>query len=88
VKIAVRVAVFVLGAVLVFFAWHRSHPATLDLQIPSPATTGNPSDVLIVVGAFVTLLAFAPSPQTLGRWMSLKRKHHAPPAQFRRRHKS
>ncbi len=87
-KIAVRVAVFVLGAALVFFAWHRAHPAPVDLQGPVPASSGNPSDVLIVIGAFVALLAFAPSPETLGRWMSLKRKHHAPPAQFRRRRKS
>jgi len=88
VKLALRVAVFVLGVALVFFAWHRAHPATLDLHAPSPASSGNPSDVLVVVGAFMALLAFAPSPETLGRWMSLKRKHHAPPAQFRRRRKS
>lgn len=87
-KLALRAAVFVLGAGLVFFAWHRAHPATLDLQSPSPASSGNPSEVMVVVGAFVALLAFAPSPQTLGRWMSLKRKPHAPPAQFRRRRKS
>ena len=87
-KIAVRMAVFVLGVALVFFAWRRGHPATLDLQSPGPASTGNPSEVLVVVGAFVALLAFAPSPETLGRWMSLKRKHHAPPAQFGRRRKS
>ena len=87
-KIAVRVAVFVLGAALVFFAWHRAHPATVDLRNPSPASSGNPSEVLVVVGTFVALLAFAPSPGTLGRWMSLKRKPHAPPAQFRRRRKS
>ena len=87
-KLAVRVGVFVLGVGLVFLAWHRGHPAMPDLQAPSPASSGNASDVLVVVGAFIVLLAFAPSPETLGRWMSLKRKHEAPPAQFRRRRKS
>jgi hypothetical protein len=88
VKIAVRVAVFVLGAAVLFFGWHRAHPAVFDLQGPSPANPGSGSEVLVVLGAFLALLALAPSPKTLGRWMSLKRKHHAPPAQFRRRRKS
>jgi len=87
-KLAWRVAVFALGAALLFYGWHRSHRASSNIQNSGAATTGDPAEVLVVIGAFLGLLAFAPSPETLGRWMSLKRKHHAPPAQFRRRRRS
>ena len=63
-------------------------PRNARLAESGPGESGSGSEVLVVVGAFLALLAFAPSPETLGRWMSLKRKHHAPPAQFRRRRKS
>jgi hypothetical protein len=44
--------------------------------------------MLVMVGGFVMLLAFAPSQETLGRWMSLKKPKKAHPAQFRRRRRS
>jgi len=88
VKLALRVAVFVLGVGLLFFGWRKAHSESVNLQNPGSTNTGNPSEVLVVVGAFVTLGAFVPSSQTLGRWMSLKRKHHVPQAQFRRRRRS
>jgi hypothetical protein len=89
VKNAWRIAAFLLGTALLVLGWHKGHSEpTVDLQNPGTAGFGSPSAVLIVVGAFLALLAFAPSQQTLGRWMSLKRKHQAPPAQFRRRRRS
>jgi len=88
VKIAMRAAVLVAGVALALFGWHKAHTEIVNLQSQGTTSPGSPSEVLIVVGAFVALLAFLPSAQTLGRWMSLKRKHHAPPAHFRRRRKS
>jgi hypothetical protein len=84
-KIAIRILVFASGAGLLFFGWHKAHNEILNLQNPaSPNPTGS-SEVLVVIGAFVALMAFLPSSETLGRWMSLKR-HKAPaPAHFRRR---
>jgi len=87
-KIAMRAAVFVLGAALLFFGWHKAHTEAANLQNPGTANPGSPAEVLVVVGAFVALLAFVPSSETLGRWMSLKRRHHAPPAHFRRRRRN
>ena len=87
-KLGLRVAAFVLGVGLLFFGWRKARTETLNLQNPGSTNTGNPSELLVVVGAFVTLAAFVPSSQQLGRWMSLKRKHHVPPAQFRRRRRS
>ncbi len=80
-----RAAVFVLGAALLFFGWHKAHSEAINLQSPGTANLGSPAEVLVVIGAFVAVMAFVPSSETLGRWMSLKRKHHAPPARFRRR---
>lgn len=85
-NIALRAAVFALGIGLLFFGWHRAHSATVDLANPT-ANPGSPSEVLVVIGGFMALLAFLPSSQTLGRWMSLKRQKRPQPAHFRRRHK-
>ena len=88
-KNAWRIAAFLLGTALLVWGWHKGHSEpTVDLQNPGAATFGSASAVLVVVGVFLALVAFAPSQQTLGRWMSLKRKHQARPAQFRRRRKS
>ncbi len=84
-KLAIRVPVFVLGVALLLFGWHKAHTEIINLQSRGTANQGSPSEVLIVIGVFIALLAFLPSQETLGRWMSLKRKHHAPPAHFRRR---
>ena len=85
-NIALRAAVFVVGIGLLFFGWYRAHSATVDLTNPN-ANPGSPAEVLVVIGGFVALLAFLPSSQTLGRWMSLKRQKRPQPAHFRRRHK-
>jgi hypothetical protein len=85
VKLAVRVGVFVLGVALLFVGWRKAHNAKVDPLNPASAGTGNPAEVLVVIGGFVTLLAFVPSSQTLGRWMSLKRHKRPQPAHFRRR---
>lgn len=82
--IALRAVVFVLGAALLFFGWYKAHSVTVDLTNPR-ATPGSPAEVLVVVGGFLALLAFMPSQETLGRWMSLKRRKRAPPTHFRRR---
>jgi hypothetical protein len=86
VKIAVRIAALGLGAALVFFGLHKAHGEMMTLQnnpgIPSNAYS---PEIMAVAGAFIALAAFAPSPATLGRWMSLKRRKPAPHARFRRR---
>ena len=87
-KIAVRVLVFVVGLSLLFFGWHKSHGAVADLATPNSTTSANGFELLVVAGAFIALLAFAPSSETLGRWMSLKRPHRPQPAHFRRRRRS
>ena len=86
-NIALRAAVFVVGVGLLFFGWHRAHSVTVDLTNPS-ANPGSPAEVLVVIGGFVALLAFLPSSQTLGRWISLKHHKRPQPAHFRRRRKS
>ena len=87
-KHAWRIAAFLSGVALLFWGWHKGHAETVNLQSQGTPSLGSPSAVLVVVGAFLALMAFAPTQEMLGRWMSLKRKHHAPPAQFRRRRRS
>ncbi len=82
-KLALRIAVFVVGVALLFVGWRKAH--TVDLQNPGSSNTGNPAEVLVVIGGLVTLMAFVPSQQTLGRWMSLKKQRKPQPAHFRRR---
>jgi hypothetical protein len=88
VKIAIRVAVLVLGAALLFFGWHKAHNEPIPGQNPGNTSAISSSEVLVVIGGFVALMAFLPSSQTLGRWMSLKRRKAPLPAHFRRRHRS
>jgi hypothetical protein len=88
-KIAVRIAVFALGARLIFYGWHKGHAELINVQNSPVTPSGNYSpEILAVVGAFLLLVAFAPSPATLGRWMSLKRHKPVPHARIRRQHKS
>lgn len=87
-RIAVRVALFVSGVGLLFLAWHKAHASALNLQNPGTANTGNPAEILVVIGALLALLAFLPSSETLGRWMSLKRHHRSHAAHFRRRRRT
>ena len=87
-KLAMRIAVFALGALLLFFGLRRAHE-TMDLQNgpATPSTTYSP-EIVAVGGAFLMLAAFAPSPAVLGRWMSRKRRKPVPHARFRRQHKN
>jgi hypothetical protein len=86
VKIAVRIAVFVLGAALVFFGLHKGRGEMMTFQNnPGTPSSAYSPEILAVAGAFVALAAFAPSPATLGRWMSRKRRKPVPQARFRRR---
>ena len=87
-KIAARIIVFVIGAAVLFLGWHKAHLDALNAQNPGTGNTGNPAEILVVIGAFVCLLAFLPSTETLGRWMSTNRHHRTAPAHFRRRHRS
>lgn len=84
-KLAVRIAIFLVGASALFFGWHKVHTDVAAIQNPGSTTPINSAEVLVVVGAFVLLMAFAPSPQTLGRWMSLKRPKKVQPPHFKRR---
>ncbi len=88
-KLGIRIAVFVLGAVLIFFGLHRSHSETMTLQNgPATPSSSYSPEIIAVAGAFLVLAAFAPSPAVLGRWMSRKRRKPVPHARFRRKHKS
>ena len=84
-KYGLRIAVFLLGVGLLFFGWHRSHNEAVNLQSPGSTNAIGSSEVVVVIGGFVLLMAFAPSSKTLGRWMSLKRPKKAQPAHFKRR---
>ena len=84
-KLAARVAVFVLGAALLFYGWRKAHNEPVPSQNPGASNTINSSEVLVVIGGFALLMAFLPSSQTLGRWMSLKRRHRPQAAHFKRR---
>ena len=87
-KLAFRIAVFVLGACLLFFGLRKAHSETMAFQNnPATPTSAYSPEIVAVAGAFLVLAAFAPSPATLGRWMSLKRRKHVPHARFRRHHK-
>lgn len=87
-KLAGRVGVFVLGAALVVFGWYKAHGEVVPLQNPANTTTINSSEVLVVIGGFLALMAFLPSSERLARWASRKRRKAVPHAQFRRRHKA
>jgi len=85
VKLAARIAVFVLGAVLLFYGWHKSHNEPIPAQNPGAGNTINSSEVLVVIGGFALLMTFLPSSETLGRWMSLKHRRRPQAAHFKRR---
>jgi hypothetical protein len=84
-KLSLRIALFLAGLGLLFFSWHKAHNELLNLQNPASTNAVGSSEIFVVVGGFVMLMAFAPSPETLGRWMSLKRPRKAQPAHFKRR---
>jgi len=82
---AIRAVVFVLGAALLFYGWRKAHNEPVPTQSPGAANAINSSEVLVVIGGFVLLMAFLPSSETLGRWMSLKRRRRPQGAHFKRR---
>ena len=86
-KLWMRVAVFLAGLSVGFFGWHKAHNEMVNLQSPANSNAVGSSEVLVVIGGFIMLMAFAPSQQALGRWMALKRPRKAQPAHFRRRRK-
>jgi hypothetical protein len=84
-KLGLRIAIFVVGAGLLFFGWRRAHNEAVTQQNPTGSTPVGSSEVLVMVGGFVMLMAFAPSQEMLGRWMSLKKPKKLKPAHFKRR---
>jgi hypothetical protein len=88
VKLAIRAAVFAVGAFLVFFGLHKAHGEMMVFQNnPGTPTSSYSPEILAVAGAFIVLGAFAPSPATLSRWMSRKRRKPVPQTHFRRQRK-
>lgn len=87
-KLWLRITIFLAGAGILFFAWHKAHNEMLNLQNPGNGNSAGSAEILVVVGSFVMLMAFAPSQEMLGRWMALKKPKKARPAQFRRRRHS
>ena len=87
-KVAVRVAVFALGTLLVFFGLHKARSQIMMFQNnPATPSSSYSPEIVAVAGGFLVLAAFAPSPATLGRWMSRKRRKPVPHARFRRQRK-
>ena len=84
-KLWLRIAIFTAGAGILFFSWHKAHNQMVNLQTPSSGGSVGSAEILVVIGSFVMLMAFAPSQQTLGRWMALKKPTKAQAAPFRRR---
>lgn len=84
-KLWLRIVLFLGGAGLLAYGWHKAHAQLVNLQSPANASTGGASETLVVLGGFVMLMAFAPSQELLGRWMSLKKPKKAHAAQFKRR---
>ena len=84
-KLWLRITIFLAGVGVLFFGWLRAHSEMLNLQNPAKGNVVNSSALLVMIGGFVMLMAFAPSQKMLGRWMALKKPKKARPAQFRRR---
>ena len=87
-KLWLRIVIFLTGAGILFFSWHRAHNQTVGLPTPNSGANAGSAEILVVIGAFVMLMAFAPSQEMLGRWMALKKPKKARPAHFRRRQRS
>jgi len=85
VKLPLRITIFVLGAALLFYGWRKAHNEVIPSQNPGASNGINSSEILVVIGGFGLLAAFFPSSETLGRWMSLKRRRRPQAAHFKRR---
>jgi hypothetical protein len=55
---------------------------------PAPNANGGGGEVLVVIGLFLALAAFAPSSKIVGRWMSVKRHRRGAAPHLRRRRKA
>ncbi|HLI62554.1 MAG TPA: hypothetical protein VKV05_04085 [Terriglobales bacterium] len=84
-KIVTRVLVFLAGVGLLFYGWHKAHSEVVNVMNPASPNAANSSEMLVVIGGFVALMAFLPSSETLGRWMSLKKQKRPQAAHFKRR---
>ncbi len=84
-KLGLRIAIFVVGVGLLLFGWRRAHNDSVSQQNPTSTTPVGSSEILVTIGGFVMLMAFAPSQETLGRWMALKKQKKLKPAHFKRR---
>ena len=84
-KLWLRITLFVAGAGIFFFGWHKAHNEMMTLQNPGTTNSWAQPRLLVVIGGFVMLMAFAPSQEMLGRWMALKKPKKPQPAHFRRR---
>lgn len=84
-KLPWRIAIFAAGFALIFFGWHKAHNEIVNAQTPGSTAVGS-AEVLVMIGGFVMLIAFAPSQEMLGRWMALKKPRKLKPAHFKRRH--
>ena len=87
-KLWLRVVIFLTGAGILFFSWHKVHNQAVNLPTPNSGASVGSAEILVVIGGFVMLMAFAPSQEALGRWMALKKPKKARPAHFRRRQRS
>ena len=83
-KLPWRIAIFAVGLALLIFGWHKAHNELVAAQTPGNAAVGS-AEVLVMIGGFVMLIAFAPSQEMLGRWMALKKPKKLKPAHFKRR---
>lgn len=84
-KLWLRIAIFLTGAGVFFFGWRKAHNLMVNVQAPGAGNAVGSSEVLVIIGGFVMLMAFAPSQEALGRWMAIKKPKKARPAHFKRR---
>jgi hypothetical protein len=70
---------------LLFYGWHKAHSEVINVMNPGNTNSANSSEMLVVIGGFVLLMAFVPTSATLGRWMSLKKPRRPQTAHFKRR---
>ena len=89
-KIAGRCLVFVLGMSLLIFGWRRSHNDVMSSDNPRGNNSVRSSELMVVVGGLIAMMAFLPTNQALGRLAATSPKRRKPTqsAHFRRRRKT
>jgi hypothetical protein len=90
VKTIARCLVFVLGLAMLIFGWYRVHDHMINPLNHAGNNVVRSSELMVVVGGLIALMAFLPSSETLSRLASTspKRRKPAQPAHFRRRRKT